>query len=348
LKADAQLFGSERTAWLFVPSTPLGIPGKAFQGENHYTAPNSPFGAVFTYYLKDDIKTLKEARHESYEELEKKGGEIRYPSWEALRAEMREHDPVAILTVTDASGNVVRRITGPVDAGFHRVAWDLRYPSSSPTDLDPGEIAPWATAPRGPFAAPGGYKVSLATWVNGKLTTIGEPRSFTVASLGLATLPAPDAAALVAFQRRAASLQRAVSGAEQAAAEAQTRIEHIKQALIDTPAADPKLFEEARALELRLKDLEILLSGDPTIAKYNEPVPMSISERVTAIVDGAWVSTSAPTKTHADAWQIASDEFTPVLEKLRALIDVDLRGLEQKMESLGAPWTPGRVPVWRP
>ncbi|MFA6957204.1 MAG: glycosyl hydrolase [Thermoanaerobaculia bacterium] len=348
LKGDAHLFGSPKTAWLFAPSTPLGIPAKAFQGENFYTAPNPPFGAVFTYYLKDEIKTLKKTRQESYGELEKKGGEIRYPSWEALRTEMREHEPTAILTVTDEAGKVVRRITGPVDAGFHRVAWDLRYPPSNPTSLEEEELAPWAIAPRGPFAGAGRYTVSLATRVNGTLTPVGEPQPFTVQSIGLATLPAPDAAALVAFQRRAASLQRAVSGAEQAAAEAQTRLDHIKQALIDTPAADPKLLDEARAIEMRLKDLEIALSGDPTIAKYNEPAPMSISERVNAIVDGAWASTSAPTKTHMDAWQIASDEFSPVLEKLRALIDGDLRGLEQKMELLGAPWTPGRVPVWRP
>jgi hypothetical protein len=30
-----------------------------------------------------------------------------------------------------------------------------------------------------------------------------------------------------------------------------------------------------------------------------------------------------------------------------SVIDVDLKALEGKMESLGAPWTPGRVPVWK-
>ncbi|MBI2214998.1 MAG: glycosyl hydrolase [Acidobacteria bacterium] len=348
LKSDAHLFSVDRTALLFVPSTPLGLREKSFQGEGFYAAPNPPFGAIFTYYLKDELKTLKAKRQESYEELEKKGGEIRYPSWESLRAEMREHDPLAILTITDEAGNVVSRVTGPVDGGFQRVAWDLRYPPSNPTSLESEELEPWATAPRGPFAAPGNYKVSLATWVNDTLTPIGEARPFRVASLGGATLPAPDAAALVAFQRRAASLQRAVLGAEQAASEAQARLDHINKALLDTPAADPTLSREARAIEMRLKDLEILLSGDPTIAKYNEPVPVSISERVSVIVDGAWASTSTPTRTHMDAWQIASDEFAPVLEQLRRLIEVDLRELETKMESLGAPWTPGRVPVWNP
>ena len=38
-----------------------------------------------------------------------------------------------MLTVTDADGNVVRRLTGPVKAGFQRVAWDLRFPAANPT-----------------------------------------------------------------------------------------------------------------------------------------------------------------------------------------------------------------------
>jgi hypothetical protein len=69
---------------------------------------------------------------------------------------------------------------------------------------------------------------------------------------------------------------------------------------------------------------------------------------VQGIVSGAWGSTAAPTKTHQDAYALAAESFAPVLEKLRALIDVDLKGLEDRLESLGAPWTPVRVPVWKP
>lgn len=348
LKENARLFASPRPAWLYVPSTPLGLRDKSFQGESFFSAPNPPFGAVFTYYLKDEIRTLRATRHEAEKTLVKNNEELKYPSWEALRAEMREHDPTVILTVTDEDGQVVRRITGPVDGGFHRVAWDLRYPTSTPVVLDAGELAPWDVGPRGPFAAPGTYRASLATWVNGTLTPIGEPVSFEVKSLGMATLPTPDVPGLVAFQRRTASLQRAVRGAEEAAAEAGVRLDYVEKALLETPQADPSLFAEVQKLKTRLADLEIQLSGDPTLAHYQEAVPVSIAERVNAIVDGAWASTSGPTQTHMDAWQIASDEFGPVLDQLRTLIEVDLHGLETKLESLGAPWTPGRVPVWKP
>jgi hypothetical protein len=32
-------------------------------------------------------------------------------------------------------------------------------------------------------------------------------------------------------------------------------------------------------------------------------------------------------------------------EKLRALVEVDLKAVEQALDAAGAPWTPGRVPA---
>ncbi len=52
-----------------------------------------------------------------------------YPNADELRAEAEEEAPAIVLTVTDASGKVVRRFDGPVTRGMHRVAWDLRTPA---------------------------------------------------------------------------------------------------------------------------------------------------------------------------------------------------------------------------
>jgi hypothetical protein len=76
-------------------------------------------------------------------------------------------------------------------------------------------------------------------------------------------------------------------------------------------------------------------------------VPRSIGDRVSAIVRSHWNTTSAPTGTNRQAYEIAADEFAVQLEKLRQLVEVDLRALETSLEGAGAPWTPGRVPVWR-
>jgi photosystem II stability/assembly factor-like uncharacterized protein len=348
LQRPAVLF-PVKEAPLYLPSYPLGGRGKSAQGDSFFVAPNPPLGAVFTYYLKEDLESLRQRRKEAEKKLEKEGGgeELKYPTWEQLRAEDREKDPVVIYTVTDADGNVVRRGTGPVTAGLHRVSWDLRFPPANPTTLtEPTEQNPFDEPPTGPMVAPGTYRISLAKRVEGVLTPLGEPQTFAVRPVGEVSLPAKDRAANLAFQERAARLQRAAMGAVKAAEDAQARIDLILRALQDTPGADPKLSTEVLAIGTRLQDVYEKLTGDKVVSAHNEPTPPAIIDRMQRSL--TWGSSSAPTRTQEDAYRYAAQALAPVLEDLRKLIEVDLRRLQDQMESLGAPWTPGRVPVWHP
>ncbi|MGB6336024.1 MAG: glycosyl hydrolase [Thermoanaerobaculia bacterium] len=348
LENDSVLF-PVKDAWMYMESHPLGMPGKGFLGDSLYSAPNPPFGAVITYYLDEDLKTRKELRQEAEKELVEKGEPVYYPGWDELRAEDREEKPVILLTVSDREGNVVRRLTGPTKSGFHRVAWDLRYPASTPTSLEPFPADnPFEQPPKGPMVVPGSYQVSIAKVIGGEVTPLGESQSFETVPLGTATLAAADKEELLAFQQKTARLQRGVLGAVKSAEEAQNRLSHVKKAIADTPQADPGLMDQANSLEAQLKDIQVELSGDTVVASHSERTPMSITSRVNRIVGGQWTSTSAPTQTNRDAYDIASEEFAEVLEKLRVLIGDDLAQLEQDLEAAGGPWTPGRLPNWQP
>jgi hypothetical protein len=333
---------------LYYPATPLGGRGKSFQGTSFFTAPNPPFGAVFTYYLKDEPKSQKKIRQEEAKKLFKAGKDATYPTWESLQAEAREPEPAVVLTVSDADGQVVRRLTAPTAAGFHRVAWDLRFPPANPVSLEAPETGPYDEPDRGPAVVPGTYRVALAQWVNGKETPLGEPQTFTATSLGLASLPVKDEKALLQFERDTARLQRAVLGAANAAGEAKTRLDYIDKALLLTPAADPRLAVEARALRNRLADLTLGLSGGAIQGRYSEPTLPSVVERVQGIVQAHWTSSSGATQVQTDNYKIASEQFAELLPKLHQLIDVDLKKLEDQLEAAGGPWTPGRVPNWSP
>jgi photosystem II stability/assembly factor-like uncharacterized protein len=346
LAKDAVLFPVKQ-AFTFAPTSPFGGTDAGSNGDQFYTAPNPPLGAVFTYYLKDELKTRAKTRQDAEKEQVKKNQDSHYPSWDDLKRELREEAPTVVLTVSDVDGNIVRQIEGPAKAGIQRVTWDLRYPPSVPTDLTQKERDPWDPAPVGPLVAPGKYRVALAERIEGKLVPKGEPQTFEAAPLGGDTLPPADRPALLAFQIKTGKLQRAVLGAVSAAGEAQTRLNHLKKALADTPRADPALQDRARALEARLKDVQEALSGDPVRGKYNEPRPNSISDRVNQIVSGHWNSTADATATHKSNYEIAAKQFGPVLEQLRVLIAVDLVALENAAEAAGAPWTPGRVPTWK-
>ena len=200
LNRETVLFPVKRT-WMYIESTPLGLREKSFQGDSYETAPNPPFGAIFTYYLNEGLKTQKEIRQEAEKKTEEEGGVIECPTWIELRAEDREEKPAIILTVTDEEGNVVRRLTGPVSKGCHRVAWDLRYPPSTPTRLKPPTMDnPFINPPVEPLVVPGTYKVSLAKLVRGEVTPWRDSQTFSTEPFGTASLPAEDKAALLAFE----------------------------------------------------------------------------------------------------------------------------------------------------
>ncbi len=348
LEKEAALFPVKR-AFMFIPDNPLGLRDKSFQGESFYSAPNPPFGAVFTYYLKDDLKTKKKARQEEEKKIAEKGGDVFYPSWETLRAEDREEDPAILLTVTDATGQVVRRLTGPAKAGFQRVAWDLRYPAPHPAD--PKETPhedPFSPPPQGPLAMPGTYTVTLAKLVNGTLSPLGEPVTFTAEILGTASLPAPDRAKVLEFQKKTSRLYRAVLGAAETSKEARKRLEYLEKALLDTPGASDALRMRLNEIRLKLKDINTELTGDRVKGRHQEPTPVSISDEMTSLVESHWMTTSAPTGTHVAAYQRVSAHFAPVLASLKTLVEQDLADVEKKAEAAFAPWTPGRVPDWKP
>ncbi len=343
LGVEAVLF-APRKALMYLPLRPIDSDGKGFLGEAYYLAPNPLFGAVFTYHLKDSLKTSAEARRDRDKELTKAGKPIPFPGWDALRKEEAEDKPEIVLTITDESGEVVRRISGPAVKGLHRVAWDLRYPAVDPVELEEKEREDWDWSPRGPLVVPGTFTVTLAKAVDGTLVPMGEPKSFVVESLGLASLAEKDKAALLAFQKKAGELQRAMMGAGAAAEEAGKRLEAMKKALLATPEADQKLGTKIEALREGLRGAMRALYGDRTLRRRSEPAQPALMERV-----GVQISTTCPiTETAKRGYEIAATAYERLQEDLRTLIEVDLKKLGDELEAAGAPWTPGRgVPVWK-
>ena len=348
LKKDAAIFPI-KDALHYVEANRLGgRNGRGWQGSTYWSADNPPFGATITFYLKDKPLSRREQRHDAEKQAVKDGRTPAYPSVEQLREEDESREPQIVLVIRNAAGEVVRRLLGPREKGIHRIAWDLRYPASDPTDLTPPDKSvPWGREPDGPLVSPGEYSVTVAKEVDGVMTEIAGPEKVKVISLNLATFAAKDKEALLAFQQKVARLQRAVLGALRSADEAQGRIAHVRKALLDTPHADPALLREIESLQQRLYDLLIVLRGDPTRDRRNEPRSLAILDRVGAISGDQWYATSPPTKTQEDGYTFAADAFEEALAELRAMIEKELVAIEGKLEQAGAPWTPGRVPTWR-
>jgi photosystem II stability/assembly factor-like uncharacterized protein len=160
LNEDARLFPL-RDASLYSP-TGLAPAGTAGIGplSGNWIAPNPPFGAVFTYHVKQD-----------------------------LPAETK-----LVLTIADESGKQVRRLEIDRKAGLRRTAWDLRGDPPPPPQAGQtgqpggqpggGQFGGFRGGQRqGPLATPGRYTATLGTLVGDKLTPIGSGQKFLVVEI---------------------------------------------------------------------------------------------------------------------------------------------------------------------
>ncbi|KEO92058.1 hypothetical protein EH31_05140 [Erythrobacter longus] len=339
--SEATLF-PVRDPWMYIEGDLWGTYGsaQASNGDNFWYAENPPYGAVFTYTLRDGLETRGEARRKAEREVEKTGGDTPYPSWEQLRQEDREDEPAIIFTITDSQGQVVRRMTGPKSKGLHRVAWDLRYPNPYPAQLSAPQGSIFSSAPVGPLVVPGEYTVQMGKRINGVVTPLGSPQSFTVKPLENSPELATDRAVVLAFQEETSELARAVYGAGDASFELRNRVNHLKVATEALQQPVDAQRTTIQQIESILDQSDMALFGDNSVASRNEPVPFSILQRVGQIIGWGWNHQSPVTGSDKTALEIAKSDFAGVLAQLH---DAELRidALEAELASLGAPYTPG-------
>jgi len=336
LSRDAVLFPA-KAATEYIETRRLGLRGKGFLGESFYAAENPPFGAVLTYYLKESIETAKAKRQKAEKEAVKKGEPPALPSREDLIREAEEEAPAIVVTISDAAGRTIRRLTGPVSKGIHRVSWDLRGPAGTPPGDGGGEFR---DPPAGPFVMPGMYTAALARQVNGVTTPMGGAVTFEVKAEN------PALPKSIEFLRGITELTRAVEGASRVAAEARATLREIRRA-VDASNAPLSLRERASQLERRVSAFLKALSGDPELARRQENQPPSIEDRLGQIRYELGRTTGEPTATHRTNATIIREEFGARLKELRSLIEADMRKLNQDLEAAGVPYTPGRLPELR-
>jgi hypothetical protein len=335
LAQDAHIF-APRDALLYIEQEP----NRGEQGGDYYYADNPPFGAVLTYYVKEDVETIEEARRAAERESRQAGEPIEYPSFDEMRAEDREESPYLLFTITDADGNVVRRLPARDGTGIQRVAWNLRHTSATPID-ETGDFDPFDDGPDGPFVAPGTYQITLSRVVDGAVTELTqEPVAFQVVPLNNATLATDDREALVAFQLEADALMARVRVAMRQMQKITKRLVDVKTAIQRTPGLPLSALEEARQLEYRAADLGIELNGDPSVAARQFETPPSISGRVSTALYSSFDATSAPTGQQREQIAIAEGDLDELQPRIDAL-ERDVAALENRLRGLGAPLLPG-------
>jgi photosystem II stability/assembly factor-like uncharacterized protein len=363
LQKESALF-PVKPALSYLPNSKFGAENNV--GSGFWTAANPPFGAAITYNLKDGYRTKRQERQQRERAAAGRGETPPYPTPDQLRAEATEEAPAIVVSVADASGKVVRRFDAPAARGLHRVTWDLRAQGSALPPAAPAggggrggrggsggggggdEEAPaffGRGAGGGPLVVPGKYTVTIAKRIDGVITPL--PGSETVEVQPEGPASREDRILLSQFNDKLSALQKTLTAAQQTTTEALTRIGAIRRAIDATPSLPLKLREQAVTIEHELEGINRELNGDRVMAGFSEGTPASIAEHVQAAVSPARSTTGKPTRTAQEQYQLASDLLGAEVQKLRKVVDQDIRAIEKQLDAAGAPPTPGRLPEWK-
>ncbi|MFP4624693.1 MAG: WD40/YVTN/BNR-like repeat-containing protein, partial [Gemmatimonadota bacterium] len=256
LSGEAALLDT-RTAWWY---TPRNL--SQSQGDNDYAADNPPFGAVFTYYLRDGYSSLEAQRRKAERALEP-GEDVPFPGWDRLEAEMREQGPTVQVVIRDDAGNVINRVDGPTSPGVHRVAWNLRH---SPRTL----IGLGGTGGSGFLALPGSYTATLVKVERGETAELAGPVSFRVEPLREGALPRAPADVVAAFRTEVEAFQNDLQRTYDTLEEQRDKVRAMQVALERAPSPDPALTRRLDEARLELLELNEALRGSEAKGEVGE------------------------------------------------------------------------------
>lgn len=340
---DDEIF-EVRDALMYEKSKPLGLAGKAFQGDSYYTAENLGPVARIYYSIDEDAKTLKDQRKTKEKELAKDGKDHVYPTYEELKNENEQIGPKVIFTIKNDQGEVVRTLTSKLKKGLQKIDWDLRFASKAPIKLGAsGSYNPFASRSESTLVYPGMYTVEMTKLIDGEVQQTATTQSFEVKALNNSVLPAENRKDKVVFQQSVNELSRRINGAQHLMRELRNKVKHIKVAVERMEIPMTEMYGRVNTLEGQLRDLGRELNGDGLKTKLDLPQSPTPAGRIGWILYEQKYSTSNVTKTHMDSYDIAKEEFAPILEKLKLLATEDVPALEKMLEEAGAPYTPGRA-----
>jgi len=342
LENDTFLFPVRKAPW-YVPRRPLGCgePGcQSSQGDGYYVAKNPDFGATFTYYLPESIQTSQEARREAEKELESKNEDVEFASWDKILKEQREDEPAIVLMVKNRNGSVVRQIEGPVEAGFHRVSWDLRLPPLEAW-VPEEERYSWRGPNKGVLVVPGPFEVSMHKRINGVLTDLGLTQRFEVESIREPTLAGSTQEQRVVFEVQIDELGRAADGTINAIDDIVQELDAIKEVL-QRSTADGSLYEIANSIQQRATMQRERLAGNETREMFHELGEVPLGARLWHARFDPASNAYGPTPEQRESLAIGQELYDTVRRELSELIDVEYAGLKVALDAAGVPWSPGR------
>ncbi len=313
-------------------------------GSMPYRAKNAAFGASFTYYLKEVPKTQESKRRKKEKELIKEKSPIPIPSPKELYTEKNEMSPYLLFTITDESGNEVRKLTSKAKKGINKVIWNLKYLWARPV-APSKEFKPVIENKSGIFVLPGTYYVSMNMVQNGISKELVNKQSFEVKRLNNTTLPAKDMQELASYLEKLNEIARITWGAQSVYKELVKKVNSLEQTAIQTNNLPSDIKSKLVGIRKDLEDVTWQMEGEQPRASYEEtqPAHMAIIPRLNRIVFVHNQSTSALTKKQQNGYLILKEKLQLVIATLNNMSSERIPEVEAALNKHKAPWTSGRI-----
>jgi photosystem II stability/assembly factor-like uncharacterized protein len=261
-----------------------------FIGGRSFRAPNRQLGAFINYYLKDEVKT-----------------------------------DVAV-AISDASGKVIRQLTGPKTSGLHRVAWDLRTePAGAPSTGLAGALV---LTNLGPFVLPGEYKVQVT--IDGR----AETRTAKVLPDPLVEISDTDRDTLYRTLTTLTDMQKTVGSAADAVVKLDERMQQVGELLKTHSSAPATVTSAVASLTKQVGTLRTSIAGQAGAGGGgggggggNQP----LRNRINALKSEVVGSQSLPTVLQSSLVESYRKQLTELVGQVNTVIKDGLPGVYKQL-----------------
>jgi photosystem II stability/assembly factor-like uncharacterized protein len=326
LLSEAAVLFAAKPAQLYVQRNTAGG-----QGHAEFAADNPPFGAIFTYFLKEKFPEPDSARKAIEKKLNEQKSPVPFPGWDVLYGEKLHQGPLVTLTIRDSEGNIVNVVKGTNEKGFNRVNWPLSYANRSGETLE-------GTGGYGGrvLVTPGRYTVTLEKTENGVTTRLAEPKPFEVVPLQKGALEEPSDQETNDFRIAYQAFQQDLKATGAALNKQQKTVDAMQRAFDKAQQQDEKLRKDLYEAKVQLQLLDKQLNGDPIKREIGEKSNLTPSDGLVA--GNALAGTYGPTKNLTGAMERAQEQLDEIKKDLRTIYEETIPAMEKALREAGAPW----------
>ena len=298
------------------------IGGMDYKGGQHYRSKNPPMGVTFQLHLAEGATRVKDARPEANNEMP------HYPTMDQLRAEDWEETPYLLFIIKDDQGLEVARFTRGDFKGIERFTWNAKYSSKASINSN-GE--PKTNPSTTTFVKPGTYRISVMRSTNGELKELISDHEFEVNHLY--NFEEID----YEFNTKIDEVYAEANRIENEFNELKDELNELRAGFRNTVGASTTDLQATRGIDVKLKELSLLLNGDASRTKREIETAPSLGNIMGILSWGAWNHRGAPTGSMVNMLEDAQAMLNDAESTLESLKE-QIVELEEKARVQGIPY----------